>query len=63
MASGRKILALELDKIYTKENEKRIPKDILKETIDNEKWFLIGFYAAGGNRKNKRKILSLTQKH
>ena len=49
--------------MYTKDNEKRIPCDILNETVENEKWFLIGFYSADGNRKNKQKMFSFSQKH
>ena len=58
-----KRLALEFDKFYTKDKEKRIPYNILNETLENKKWFLIGFYSADGNRKNKQKNISFSQKH
>ena len=57
-ASGKKKFALEFDEFYTFEKEKRIPDYILNESIENRKWFLIGFYAANGHRNN-----SSTQKH
>ena len=31
--------------------------------MENRKWFLIGFYSADGNRKNKQKNISFSQKH
>ena len=55
ISSSKKKLALEFDKFYTKDKEKRIPYNILNETIENRKWFLIGLYAADGNCKNKQK--------
>ena len=36
ISSNKKKLALELDKIYTKDKEKRIPFDILNETIEKK---------------------------
>ena len=60
---GRKYLALEFDKFYTKDKEKRIPNEILNESLENRKWFFIGFYAADGYKKHKYKNISLTQKH
>ena len=63
IASGKKKFALEFDEFYTVEKEKRIPDYILNESIENRKWFLIGFYAADGHRLNKQKNISLTQKH
>ena len=62
-SSGRKKLALEFDKFYTKEKEDKIPKDILIETNDSKNWFLIGFYAADGNKRSKQKDMSLTRRH
>ena len=56
---GRKYLALEFDKFYTEDKEKRIPN----ESLENRKWFFIGFYAADGYKKHKYKNISLTQKH
>ena len=63
ISSSTKKLALEFDKFYTKDKEERIPCNILNETIENRKWFLIGFYSADGNRKNKQKNISFSQKH
>ena len=63
ISSGKKKLALEFDKFYTKDKEKRIPYDISNESIENKKWFLIGFYAADGYKKNKQKNISFSQKH
>ena len=63
LASGRKYLALEFDKFYTKDKEKRIPNEILNESLENRKWFFIGFYAADGHKKHKYKNISFTQKH
>ena len=60
---GRKNLALEFDKFYTEDKEKRIPNEILNESPENRKWFFIGFYAADGHKKDNYKNLSLTQKH
>ena len=60
---GRKYLALEFEKLYTKDKEKRIPNEILNESLENRKWFFIGFYAADGHKKHKYKNISLTQKH
>ena len=54
---------MEFDEFYTFEKEKRIPDYILNESLENRKWFLIGFYATDGHRLNKQKIISLTQKH
>ena len=42
--------------------KKRIPCKILNETVENTKWFLIGFYAADGSRRNKQKNFSFSQK-
>ena len=42
ISSNKKKLAIEFDRFYTKEKETRIPCDILNETIENKKWFLIG---------------------
>ena len=56
-------MAIDFNKFYTSDKEKRIPEYILNESIENKKWFLIGFYAADGNRKNKQKNISFTQKH
>ena len=53
ISSNKKKLAIEFNKFYTKDKEKRIPCDILNETVENKKWFLIGFYSADGNRKKK----------
>ena len=36
---------------------------MLNETIENKRWFIIGFYSADGNRKNKKKNVSFSQKH
>ena len=63
ISSGKKKLALEFDKFYTKDTEKRFPCNILNETVENRKWFLIDFYAADGNRRNKQKNISLSQKN
>ena len=62
ITSSTKILALQFESFYTKDKEKRTPCNILNETIENRKWFLIGFYAADGNRRNKQKITSFSQK-
>ena len=59
ISSCRKNLALEFNKFFTKNKEKRIPYNILNETVENRKWFLSGFYAAEGNRKNIQKNVSL----
>ena len=40
ISSNKKKLALEFDKFYTKNKEKRIPCDILNETIENKKMVL-----------------------
>ena len=61
IASGKKMMALEFEDFYTKDKEKRIPSYILNETLENRKWFLIGFYAADGNKK--RKTISFSQKN
>ena len=53
---GRKNLALEIDKIYTEDEEKRIPNEILNESLENTKWFFIGFFAADGLIKINIKI-------
>ena len=37
ISSNRKKLAIEVDKFYTKDKEKRIPCDIINETIENQK--------------------------
>ena len=37
IAVGRKFLALEFDKFYTKDKEKRIPNEILNESLENRK--------------------------
>ena len=63
ISSNKKKLALEFDKLYTKDKEKRIPCDILNETIQNKKWYLIVFYSADGNQKNKQKNISFSQKY
>ena len=63
ISSNKKKIALEFDKFYTKDKEKRIPCEIFNETVENRKWFLIGFYAADGNRKKKQKNISFSQKH
>ena len=63
ISSQKKKLALEFDKFYTKDKEKRIPCNILNETVENKKWLLIGFYSADGNQKNKQKNISFFQKH
>ena len=62
-SSSRKKLALEFDKFFTKDKEKRIPCNILNEAVENRKRFLIGFYAADGNRRTKQKIISFSQKN
>ena len=62
ISSGKK-MALEFDECYTNEKEKRIPHYILNQTLENGKWFLIGFYAADGYRKIKYKYLSISQKN
>ena len=59
---GRKKLALEFDKFHTKDIEKRISNEMLNESLENRKWFFIGFYAADDHKK-KYKNISLTQKH
>ena len=53
---GRKNLALDFDKFYTKDTEKRIPNEILNESLENRKWFFIGFYAADGLKKINTKV-------
>ena len=63
ISSSRIKLALEFEKIFTKEKEKRIPCNILNETVESKKWFLTRFYSANGNRKNKQKNISFSQKH
>ena len=63
ISSNKKKLAIEFNKFYTKDKEKIIPCDILNETVENKKWFLIGFYSADGNRKNKQKNIFFSQKH
>ena len=63
ISSDKKKLAIGFDKVHTKDKEKRIACDIINGTIENKKWFLIGFYCADGNRKNKQKIISFCQKH
>ena len=56
-------MSKEFDEVYANEEEKRIPEGILNESIDIKKWFLIGFYAADGNRKDKQKNVSFSQKY
>ena len=56
---GRKYLALEFEKFYTKDKEKRIQNEILNESLENRKWFFIGFYAADGHKKHKITISGL----
>ena len=63
ISSGKKKMALEFNEFYTNEKKKRIPDYIFNESIENRKWFLIGFYAADGSRLNKQKNISFTQKH
>ena len=63
IASGKKKFALEFDEFQTSEKEIRIPDYILNESVENRKWFLIGFYTADGYKLNKQKNISLTQKH
>ena len=63
ISSNKKKLALEFDKLYTKDKENRILCGIINETKESRKWFLIGFYSADGNRKNKQKNISFSQKH
>ena len=63
ISSNKKKLAIEFDKFYTEDKAKRIPCDILNETVENRKWFSIGFYAADGNRRNKQKNTSFSQKN
>ena len=63
ISSSKIKLALELDEFCAKDKEKRIPCIKLKETVENRKWFRIGFYAADGNRRNKRKNISFSQKN
>ena len=63
IASGKKKMALEFEDFYTKEKEKRIPSYILNETLENRKWFLIGFYTADGNSKSEWKNISFSQKN
>ena len=63
ISSSRKNLALQFNKIYTKKKEKRIPCDIINETVEKRKGFFIGFYAADGNRRNKKKNISFSQKN
>ena len=46
ISSGTKKMAIEFNNFYTKYKEKRIPDYILNESIENRKWFLIGFYSA-----------------
>ena len=62
ISSSKKKLALEFNNFYTKDKEKRIPYAILNETVEKRKWLLIGFYAADGNRRNKQKNISFSQK-
>ena len=40
ISSNKKKLAIEFDKFYTKDKEKRIPCDILNETVENKKMVL-----------------------
>ena len=56
-------ISIEFDEVYANEKEKRIPEEKLNESIDIKKWFLIGFYAADGNRKDKQKNVSFSQKY
>ena len=63
ISSCRKKIALEFKNFYTKKKEKRIPCEILNETVENRKWFLIGFYAVDRNRRNKQKNISFSQKN
>ena len=62
ISSSKKKLALEFEEFYTKEKEKRIPCNILNETVEKRKWLIIGFYAADGNRRKKQKNFSFSQK-
>ena len=62
IASGKKILALEFEEFHTESKKKRVPDYTLNETLEKRKWFFIGFYAAYGNRINKQKNISFSQK-
>ena len=55
-------MAIEFNNFYTKYKEKRIPDYILNESIENRKWFLIGFYSADGSKTNKQKNISFYSK-
>ena len=54
---------LEFGKFYTKEKEKRILYKIFNESLQNRKWFFIGFYAADGSKNTKQKCISFRQKN
>ena len=60
---SRKNIALDFANFYTKEKEKRIPNEILNESLGTRKWFFIGFYAADGHREVNLKEISVIQKH
>ena len=60
ISSGKKKLALYFDNFDTK--EKRIPDYMLNETIENRKWFLLGFYSADGSKKMDKMYLFFTEK-
>ena len=63
ISSCSKKIALEFNNFYTKKREKRLPYNILNESTEKREWFMIGFYAADGNRKNKQKNPSFSEKH
>ena len=38
---------------FTLKIKKKMPNEILNESLQNRKWFFIGFYAADGHKKNE----------
>ena len=60
---SRKNIALEFAIFYTKDKEKRIPNQILNESLEKRKWFFFGFYAADVHKKSKYKKICISQKH
>ena len=61
LSVSRKNIAFDFANFYTKEKEKRIPTEILNESLGIRKWFFIGIYAADGHRKVNLKKFSISK--
>ena len=53
-------MSIEFNEFYTKEKEKRIPDNILNETVKNRKMILIGLYAADGSKRNTQNYITFS---